>query len=80
MSVPCCPICGSTAQDVHPGKDIGGHLAGEQSVFVCHCAQSHRFLVRSKEAESVVQHTNYSRGREAGQGSGKRMEGFAKGM
>ena len=51
MAVPICPVCGCKAVDSSQQKTLSTQQSmGEcgAEVVVCHCAESHRFVVSSK--------------------------------
>ena len=52
MTSPICPVCGREAVDVNQQKAHStGQFAGklDAEVVVCHCAESHRFVVAQKD-------------------------------
>ncbi len=52
MTFPICPVCGREAVDVNQQEIFSAAQSIEKSgvaVLICHCTESHRFVVSPKE-------------------------------
>jgi hypothetical protein len=58
MPVPRCPVCGCDAADLTQQETLAAPRSMDQSdaeVVICHCMQSHRFVVSLAEIAGEVE-------------------------
>jgi hypothetical protein len=59
MPVPRCPICGCEADDLSQQETLAAPQSVDKSdakVLICHCVQSHRFVVSVVETAGGVEY------------------------
>jgi hypothetical protein len=60
MALPKCPVCGGEAVDLYQRKTHSNRQSTDKSdaeVVVCHCIESHRFVVADGDRRVSARHS-----------------------